>query len=172
MWFRSLQVRSFAGIKEAKHKDFFTYWWSELAKLGYEGVIWDMFAADYGTPQRRPRTWFVAWPVGAPWGETLRNRPPATFGKPDSRAVTSGQMPPWVRAVDRLTDGCCGGFGLYSCDNLNNAAKAVTQGSLLSVRTRARRRSRIGRVSQMRTVWSPDADTSLDMSGAKSRSYT
>lgn len=113
---RVMVMENVQGIKEERHADFFRWWWGELDKLGYEGVLWDLFAADYGTPQRRPRTWFVAWPKGAPWGKALRRKPPARFAKPG----TKSKLPPWVRAVDRLQDGCCGGFGYTSCAFLNN----------------------------------------------------
>lgn len=117
---RVLLMENVAGIKEAAHADFFAWWWGELAALGYSGTVWSILAADYGTPQRRPRTWFVAWPTGAVWGDALSKPPPARFGNPKSAAVKSGQLPPWVRAFDRLTGGCCGGFGYDSCAHVNN----------------------------------------------------
>jgi len=117
---RVVLMENVAGIKEGAHADFFAWWWGELAELGYEGVLWDLDAAAYGTPQPRKRTWFVLWPVGAPWGRVLRNPPPPTHGHPESQEVKAGHLMPWTRAFDRVTDGCCGGYGYYSCVNLGN----------------------------------------------------
>ena len=96
---------------------FFRSWWRNLDRLGYEGVFWVMYAPDYGTPQNRTRAWVIAWPKGAPWGETLRTIPEPTFEHPASVAVASGKKLPWVSAFDRLLSGCCGGYGFSDCIN-------------------------------------------------------
>jgi hypothetical protein len=107
----------------AKNKDFLRYiswWFGQLRQLGYEGVLWRLSAADYGTPQLRERAWALAWPVGAPWGAVLRKPPPKTHGRPGTAAVEDGRLLPWTRAFDRLNSGCCAGWGLVTCVNLNN----------------------------------------------------
>lgn len=106
------------GILAAKHRDYVEAWWQDLRAAGYEGVIWALLAADYGTPQARPRVFFVAWPKGASWGERLREPPPATHAPPDV-AKELGLLP-WVSGFDRLNEGCCRGYGYHSCAYLNN----------------------------------------------------
>ena len=101
--------------------NFFVSWWKNLEALGYEGHYYMMYAPDYGTPQHRVRAWVVAWPKGAPWKNELCKLPERTHGYPTSKAVRSGKLLPWVSAFDRLTSGCCGGYGLTDCVNLNNS---------------------------------------------------
>lgn len=99
----------------------YTAWWlKQLRELGYEGTVWRLSAASYGTPQNRLRAWVVAWPSGAPWGQVLRSPPPETYGKPGSEGVRSGRLLPWTRVFDRLNSGCCAGWGLTTCVNLGN----------------------------------------------------
>ena len=100
------------------------WWWGEISKQGYEGVVWVLNAADFGSPQNRLRAWVVGWPKGARWGETLRSSPPVTHGRPGTARVVSGELLPWTRAFDRLVSGCCGGYGLFDCQNVNNAGGA------------------------------------------------
>ena len=38
--------------------------------------------------------------------------------------MVSGELLPWTRAFDRLVSGCCGGYGLFDCQNVNNAGGA------------------------------------------------
>ena len=105
-------------------QDFFVNWWRSLDALGYEGHYWILYAPDYGTPQNRVRAWVVAWPKGAPWGQALKELPPRTHGHPASRLVREGKLLPWVGAFDREMSGCCGGYGLTGCMNLNNGEGA------------------------------------------------
>ncbi len=99
---------------------FFEMWWDQLSELGYEGLFYLMYAPDFGTPQHRMRAWVVAYPKGAPWGKRLRSLPAVTHAYPRSLAVRRGEKLPWVSAFDRLHSGCCQGFGLEDCVNLNN----------------------------------------------------
>ncbi len=112
------------GDTTGEVNDFFSTWWKNLDQLGYEGVFWVLYAPDYGTPQNRTRAWVVAWPKGAPWGEQLRRHPAPTHAHPTSKAVRDGKRLPWISAFDRLLSGCCGGYGLVECINLNNGADA------------------------------------------------
>ena len=104
--------------------NFFVNWWRNLDALGYEGHYWILYAPDYGTPQNRVRAWVVAWPKGAPWAKVLKKLPPRTHGHPASRLVREGKLLPWVSAFDREMSGCCGGYGLTGCMNLNNGEGA------------------------------------------------
>lgn len=126
---RVLCMENVPGISEGTHALFFTWWWGELKKLGYEGTTWQLRAADYGTPQLRARTWFIAWPIGAIWGADLREPPPATHTDP--RKAQPGDLV-WTQAASRLTDGCCGGYGYYSCKflgNLHNRCRSCLGGT-------------------------------------------
>lgn len=108
------------GLLGKNHKADLRRWWREVKKAGYEGAIWHITAADYGTPQLRPRIFIVTWPKGAPWGERLQEPPPPTHAPPDV-AEQLGLIP-YVSAYERLLlRGCCGGFRLYSCMFTNNA---------------------------------------------------
>ena len=113
---RVVLMENVKGILEKQHEGFVTGWFSRMADLGYEGAIWSLLAADYGSAQLRPRVWFVAWPAGAPWGDALDEPPPARFADP-RKAAKLGLIP-WVRGFDRSVDGCCGGYGYHSCINL------------------------------------------------------
>jgi site-specific DNA-cytosine methylase len=112
-------------VKKKEFLDYFRdHWWAPLDQLGYEGTIWDLNAADFGTPQHRLRAFIVAWPKGSSWGKVLRQAPLPTHGRPGLPAVKSGQRLPWVRAFDRLASGCCGGYALFDCNNLGNNNRA------------------------------------------------
>lgn len=102
------------------YREYFDWWWKQMGVLGYEGVFWRVDASDYGTPQARKRAIAVAWPKGAPWGAALRSKPAPTHGDPGSEAVKSGRLLPWTHAFDRLSSGCCGGYGLVGCVALGN----------------------------------------------------
>jgi len=110
------------GVMDAKPKiaKWRKWWWAEVRKLGYEGVVWRCQAADYGTPQSRARVFFVGWRKGDPVGAALREPPPTTHARWSDPAVAAGKKLPWVPAGYRLTAGCCGMYGLYSCAWLNN----------------------------------------------------
>jgi len=95
-------------------------WWEAVEDLGYEGVIYTITAADYGTPQNRQRVWMVCWPKGAPWGAKLRQPPPATHYDPRGGRPADPRMRPWTTAYSRLQGGCCQGYGLVTCRYLNN----------------------------------------------------
>ena len=105
--------------------------WSEQVKaVGYEVVIWHLYAPNYGTPQNRERAFVICFPKGAPWGEVLRVPPPPTHEPPGTAAtdvaLTHGRdrsdhyRLPWVSAFERLHSGCCGGYGLAGCKFIGN----------------------------------------------------
>ena len=94
-------------------------WWQEAEAAGYEGVVYKLNAADYGSPQARIRVWMVLWPVGSPWGPLLRKPPPASHYDPRKRPPRPG-MKPWVSALERFRGGCCQGYGLVTCRFLGN----------------------------------------------------
>lgn len=101
-------------------------WWKKMSALGYEGSVWTMQAADYGTPQYRRRVFFVGWRRGDSVGSRLRSPPRPTHGPWGDPAVESGAVLPWVPAAHRLTAGCCGLYGLHSCVFLNNLEDRCT----------------------------------------------
>ena len=117
---RVVLMENVHGILHKKHQPYLEWWWGEAATLGYTGVLWKVLGADYGSPQRRGRVWFVLYPEGAPWGSRLQQPPPSTHVDPRKIASGESNLLPWVRAFDQLNDGCCGGFGYYSCVNLGN----------------------------------------------------
>lgn len=122
-WAREVQPRvilmeNVTGLLEPKKIWILEEWLRDIEAEGYDAVIWKVLSADYGTPQLRPRIFMVAWPKGAPWGEALRQPPPPTHAPPD-QAEAAGLLP-WVSAYARLGGGCCGRYGLYSCERLNN----------------------------------------------------
>jgi site-specific DNA-cytosine methylase len=126
-WVREVKPRvvcmeNVTGILAPKYAPYFEDWWEQMRREGYEGVVWSLIAADYGTPQARPRVFFIAWPIGAPWGRALRTPPTPTHADP-RRAAQLGRLP-WTRAVDRLNEGCCAGYGYSACLNLGNYRKA------------------------------------------------
>jgi site-specific DNA-cytosine methylase len=115
---RVIVMENVTGLLEPDNIWIVEEWFQDIAAKGYDGSLWKVLAADYGTPQLRPRIFMVAWPKGAPWGEALRAPPPPTHAPPD-QALEAGLLP-WVSAHERLISGCCGRFGLYSCAWLNN----------------------------------------------------
>lgn len=117
---RVVVLENVRGLLEKKHRWIVKRWFKEAAEAGYEGAIWSILAADYGTPQLRPRVMLCAWPIGAPWGPHLRNPPPPTHAPPDVAAKLG--LLPWTSAHERMVTGCCGGYALYSCAWLNDAA--------------------------------------------------
>jgi site-specific DNA-cytosine methylase len=100
--------------------EYFDNWFRQLAHLGYEGTIWGLSSASFGTPQNRERAFVVCWPKGASWGAHLQAPPPPTHADPRSPAVKDGALLPWTRAFDRLNSGCCAGWALTSCVSLGN----------------------------------------------------
>lgn len=123
---RVVLLENVEDILAAKHRPYLgrpdqgipLSWWNEMEQLGYTGTIWKLQAADYGTPQNRQRVWMVLWPTGATWGEALSSPPPPTHYDPRKAPVPG--LKPWVSAFDRLQSGCCGGFGLVTCEFLGN----------------------------------------------------
>ncbi len=114
---RVILMENAANMLSDRHRPYLVQVQRELARCGYWSTLWSLNAADYGTPQLRKRAWLVAAPFGAPWIAALASPPPPTHGDP--RKPLSGRAP-WVRAFDRLNDGCCGGYGLSSCAFLLN----------------------------------------------------
>jgi site-specific DNA-cytosine methylase len=118
------------GILSPKFSGYLKWWWAEMNKIGYEGVVWSVLAADYGTPQLRARVIFVAWPKGAPQGKVLFEPPPATHAFP-AEAGGLGLLP-WTSGFERLNGGCCGRFGYFSCAylwNLDGVCETCRQGT-------------------------------------------
>jgi site-specific DNA-cytosine methylase len=107
-------------VKDERFRAFFRWWWAQMGVLGYEGVMWVLLAADFGTPQLRERAFVVAWPKRAPWGDALKSPPETTHARPGTPEVQSKRKLPWTRAFDRLRSGCCAGWGLTDCVNLGN----------------------------------------------------
>jgi len=108
-----------SGTQGPQHAEWRKDYWAAVRKLGYEGVVWDLWAADYGTPQYRRRAFFVLWRKGdARAAERLSEPPPATHARPDL-AEDLGLLP-WVSGHSRLMGGCCGRYSRYSCAALNN----------------------------------------------------
>lgn len=101
-------------------KDYLDLYLGQLATLGYASAVWHLYAPDYGTPQNRTRAWIVAWPEGASWGESLKSAPKPTHARPGHGDGPKTGLFPWVGAFERLTGGCCGGYGLVDCVNLGN----------------------------------------------------
>jgi site-specific DNA-cytosine methylase len=115
---RVVVMENVAVALSPRHKAWFDAWWKLMDEVGYEGTTWKLKAADYGSPQLRERAWFVAWPKGAAWGKALRRPPPPTHAHP-KKAKAMG-LAPWESGFQRLHQGCCMGYGLTSCINLNN----------------------------------------------------
>lgn len=109
-----------------EYKKYIDKWFQQLAHLGYEGTVYSLSSASFGTPQNRERAFVVCWPVGASWGKALLQPPKPTHGDPRSEAVKQGRLLPWTRAFDRLNAGCCAGYGLTSCGFLNNLSGACS----------------------------------------------
>jgi site-specific DNA-cytosine methylase len=95
-----------------------TAWQKQARAIGYDSAAHVLDAADFGNPTMRRRTFVFAWPVGASWGEALRVRPEGNFARPGSASVARGDKLPWMPMLDRLTSGCCAGWGLVDCVNL------------------------------------------------------
>ena len=117
---RVVVMENSSEVATEKYAKYFNWWWKQMNLLGYEGVFWSLDASSFGTPQARKRAFAIAWPKGVPWGKALRTPPAATHGDPGSAAVKSGKLLPWTHAFDRLTSGCCGGYGMVGCLNLGN----------------------------------------------------
>ena len=123
---RVVCMENVIGIMADKFAGYRAWWWGEMKKAGYEGTVWTLNAADFGTPQQRRRVFFVAWPIGASWGAALRAPPPPTHRDPRKPPSMFGDLPHWVTASHRLQTGCCGGFGFYSCVNIGNLANSCS----------------------------------------------
>lgn len=117
---RGILSKSFKKYIGRPGKGVIDTWWHDLEAINYEGVIWELKACDYGTPQQRSRVFMVCWPMGAPWGEALRSPPPPTHADPRAGRFRELGLLPWTRAFDRLNDGCCGGYGYSDCLKLMN----------------------------------------------------
>lgn len=121
------------GTESARFNDYFESWWAAMAAEGYEGVVWKLRAADFGSASLRTRAFFVAWRVGFEGAEVLREPPPATHANPQTKkgqAAIQRGLQPWTRAVDRMNGGCC--YGMWSCswvNNLRGACQTCQDGS-------------------------------------------
>jgi DNA-cytosine methyltransferase len=116
---RLIVFETVANVFAEKFDDWRDWWWEIMASHGYEGVMWQLNAADYGTPQLRERVFFVAWRRGEKrLAKILDEPPPVTHVHPD--LVEETGLPVWTTALERLIGGCCGRFGRYSCWALNN----------------------------------------------------
>lgn len=101
-------------------------WWRKIKRMGYEGVAWNLLAADYGTPQARARAFFVLWRKGDERArKILSEPPPPTHARPELAKETG--LPVWVTGHQRLHEGCCGRYALYSCAYLNNLSNTCAR---------------------------------------------
>ena len=105
-------------VERDDYRRWLTAWQKQARAIGYDSVAHVLDAADFGNPTMRRRTFVFAWPVGASWGEALRVRPEGNFARPGSASVARGDKLPWMPMLDRLTSGCCAGWGLVDCVNL------------------------------------------------------
>ena len=107
---------------KAEFRDWIAAWEQQVGYLGYDSAVHLLHAADFGNPTQRSRAFVFAWPKGAPWGATLAQTPAGAFAKPGSAGVKRGDKLPWKPMVDRLTSGCCAGWGLVDCAFLGGYA--------------------------------------------------
>jgi site-specific DNA-cytosine methylase len=107
-------------VETPRYHDFMAQWQHQLRAIGYDSAIHLLAAADFGNPTMRKRAFVFVWPEGAPWGELLRRAPEGSFAEPGSPPVLRGNKMPWKPSIDRLTSGCCGGWGLVDCVFLGN----------------------------------------------------
>lgn len=127
-WARTIRPRLFvletvANVFSDSFADWREWWWDQMDERGYRGVMWSILSADYGTPQLRPRVFFVAWRKGEKrMAKVLAEPPPRTHAHPDEAEGLG--LPVWTTAMERLIGGCCGRYGLYTCWALNNAYTA------------------------------------------------
>ena len=102
-------------VTKKEYRTWIAEWQEQVGYLGYDSVVHLLKAADFGNPTQRTRVFVMAWPRGAPWGPGLKVKPQGSFAKPGSAEVKRGDKLPWKPMVDRLTSGCCGGWGLVDC---------------------------------------------------------
>ena len=107
-------------VTNERFRPYFEKWLKQARVAGYSHVTWLVYAPDFGTPQSRRRAFVVLYPTGASWGSALQTPPQPTHAPPND---TDGKLP-WVSLYDRLHSGCCGGYGLIGCENLNNTGNA------------------------------------------------
>ena len=103
-----------------KYRPWLALWRKQVSALGYDMAVHVLAAADFGNPTMRRRAFVIAWPKGAPWGKHLARAPQGEFARPGSPEVRRGAKMPWKPSLDRLTSGCCGGWGLVDCVFLGN----------------------------------------------------
>ena len=119
-WICDLQPRivcfeNAPDLAKGKYRAYLDQWMEQVSALGYDSAAHLLKAADFGNPTMRSRVFVYAWPKGAPWGRGLRKKPEGNYAEPGAAQVRSGKKLPWVPMVDRLTSGCCGGWGLVDC---------------------------------------------------------
>ena len=102
-------------VTKKEYRAWIAEWQEQVGFLGYDSVVHLLKAADFGNPTQRTRVFVMAWPRGTPWGAGLKVKPQGSFAKPGSAEVKRGDKLPWKPMVDRLTSGCCGGWGLVDC---------------------------------------------------------
>jgi site-specific DNA-cytosine methylase len=102
-------------MERPEYREWLDAWRAQARAIGYESAAHVLDAADFGNPTQRRRTMVFLWPKGAPWGDALRAKPEGHFARPGSPEVKRGEKMPWVPMLDRLTGGCCGGWGLVDC---------------------------------------------------------
>jgi site-specific DNA-cytosine methylase len=102
-------------VETPRYREFMRQWQEQLRLIGYDSALHLLAAADFGNPTMRRRAIVFAWPAGAPWGEHLRRKPDGMFAEPGTQAVLRGDKMPWKPSIDRLTSGCCSGWGLVDC---------------------------------------------------------
>jgi len=132
-WMVDLQPRAVAWenaptlLEKPEYRQWLETWQAEARIAGYDSEAHVLDAADFGNPTMRRRTFVLAWPTGAAWGHALARRPGGHFARPGSPEVRAGQKLPWLPMVDRLTSGCCAGWGLVDCVHLG--AYGTAEGS-------------------------------------------
>lgn len=124
-WARTLRpklivLETVAGVLTQDFNEYREWWWDEMDGAGYDGVMWNLMSADFGTPQLRNRVLFVAWQKRQRrLAKVLSEPPPVTHVHP--RDSERYGLPVWVTGFQRLHGGCCGKYGYHSCQFLNNA---------------------------------------------------
>ena len=102
-------------VTNTRYRKWLSTWQRQAKAIGYDSTVYCLRAANFGNPTQRERAFVVAWPAGASWGAALSGTPEGNYDQPGSAAVKKGQKLPWMPMVDRLTSGCCGGWGFVDC---------------------------------------------------------
>ena len=102
-------------VTKNEYRTWIAEWQEQAGFLGYDSVVHLLKAADFGKPNStHPRVRNGMAP-GCSLGGWVEGHPQGAFAKPGSAEVKRGDKLPWKPMVDRLTSGCCGGWGLVDC---------------------------------------------------------